>query len=81
MSISYQFELWKNIVNDFKRMQLALVNSGKLAKSIRDASHVADGIIRPWKREYETKSGAFSKKRLVSAQVVVKLNQFIKLTA
>jgi hypothetical protein len=30
-------------------MQLALLNSGKLAKSILDADLVADGIIRPWK--------------------------------
>jgi transposase len=38
------------------------------AKSLREEYNVADGIIRRWKREYEAKSGDFSKKRVVSAQ-------------
>ena len=45
-----------------------LLKSGKSTKSLREAYHVADGIIRPWKREYEAKSGDFSKKRVVAAE-------------
>jgi transposase len=37
-------------------------------KKLREADHVTDGIISPWQREYEAKSGDFSKKRVVSAQ-------------
>jgi transposase len=69
------------MVNDFKRMQLALLNSEKIAKSILDAYHVAKVRIRPWKREYDAMSGYFSKKRLVSAQELLKFNQFIKIAA
>ena len=49
-------------------MLVALLKSGKTAKSLREEYNVADGIIRRWKREYEAKSGDFSKKRVVSAQ-------------
>jgi hypothetical protein len=37
--------------NDFKIMRLALLKSGKIAKSLREAYPVADGIISLWNRE------------------------------
>jgi transposase len=58
----------KKYDNDFKIMLVALLKSGKTAKSLSEEYNVADGIIRRWKREYEAKSGDFSKKRVVSAQ-------------
>ena len=58
----------KKYDNDFKRMLVELLKSGKTAKSLSEEYNVADGIIRRWKREYEAKSGDFSKKRAVSAE-------------
>ena len=49
-------------------MRVALLKSGKTAKSLSEEYNVADGIIRRWRREYQAKSGDFSKKRLVSSE-------------
>jgi transposase len=58
----------KKYDNDFKLMLVELLKSGKTAKSLSEEYNVADGIIRRWRREYQAKSGDFSKKRLVSSE-------------
>ncbi|WP_159291527.1 transposase, partial [Tenacibaculum maritimum] len=54
--------------NDFKVMLVELLKSGRKAKSLSEEYGVNDGIIRRWKREYEAKSGDFSKKRELSVE-------------
>lgn len=58
----------KKYENDFKVMIVELLKSGRTVKEISDEYAINDGIIRRWKREYESKSGDFSKKREVSIQ-------------
>jgi transposase len=58
----------KQYENDFKVMIVELLKSGRTAKEISDEYNINDGIIRRWRREYESKSGDFSKKREVSIQ-------------
>lgn len=58
----------KKYENDFKVMIVELLKSGRTAKELSDEYAINDGIIRRWKREYESKSGDFSKKREVSIQ-------------
>jgi transposase len=40
---------------------------GKAAKEISEEYNIQDIVIRRWRREYEAKSGDFSKKRVMSA--------------
>ncbi|CAA0152493.1 transposase DNA binding site ISRme3 [Tenacibaculum maritimum] len=54
--------------NDFKVMLVELLKSGRKAKSLSEEYGVNDGVIRRWKREYEAKSGDFSKKRELSVE-------------
>ena len=56
----------KKYDNDFKVMIVALLKSGRKAKELSDEYSINNGIIRRWKREYDAKSGDFSKKREVS---------------
>lgn len=53
--------------NDFKVMIVELLNSGRRVKEVSDEYSLNDSMIRRWKREFETKSGDFSKKREMSA--------------
>ena len=54
--------------NDFKVMIVELLKSGRTAKELSDEYGINDGIIRRWRREYESKSGDFSKKREMSIE-------------
>ena len=54
--------------NEFKAMIAELLISGKRAKEISEEYNIQDGVIRRWRREYETKSGDLSKKRTVSTE-------------
>lgn len=54
--------------NDFKVMLVELLKSGRTAKELSSEYTVNSSIIRRWRREYEAKSGDFSKKREVSVQ-------------
>ncbi|CAA0147306.1 transposase DNA binding site ISRme3 [Tenacibaculum maritimum] len=54
--------------NDFKVMLVELLKSGRKAKSLSEEYGVNEGVIRRWKREYEAKSGDFSKKRELSVE-------------
>ncbi|WP_159242905.1 transposase, partial [Tenacibaculum maritimum] len=49
-------------------MLVELLKSGRKAKSLSEEYDVNDGVIRRWKREYEAKSGDFSKKRELSVE-------------
>jgi len=58
----------KKYENDFKIMIVELLESGRKVKEISDEYSINGGMIRRWRREYEAKSGDFSKKREVSQQ-------------
>ena len=58
----------KKYENDFKIMIVELLESGRKVKEISDEYSINGGIIRRWRREYEAKSGDFSKKREISQQ-------------
>jgi transposase len=53
--------------NEFKTMIAELLISGKTAKEVSEEYNIQEWLIRRWRREYEVKSGDFSKKRVVSA--------------
>jgi transposase len=54
--------------NEFKTMIAELLISGKTAKEVSEEyNNIQEWLIRRWRREYEVKSGDFSKKRVVSA--------------
>jgi transposase len=58
----------KKYENDFKVMLVELLKSGRKATELSEEYSINSGIIRRWRREYEAKSGDFSKKRFVSAE-------------
>lgn len=58
----------KKYENDFKVMMVELLKSGRTAKELSDEYGINDGMIRRWRREYESKSGDFSKKREMSIE-------------
>ena len=53
--------------NDFKVTMVELLKSGKKEKELCQEYNLCDGVIRRWRREYESKSGDFSKKKELSA--------------
>ena len=53
----------KKYENDFKVMLVELIKSGRSVKELSEEYEVSSGIIRRWNREFEAKSGDFSKKR------------------
>ena len=53
--------------NDFKVMLVDLLKSGRTVKELGDEYSINSSMIRRWRREYEAKSGDFTKKREVSA--------------
>ncbi len=54
--------------NDFKVMIVELLKSGRTAKELSVEYAINSGIIRRWKREFQAKSGDFSKKRALSSE-------------
>lgn len=54
--------------NEFKSMIAELLISGKTAKEVSEEYDIQDGLTRRWRREYESKSGDLSKKRVISAE-------------
>jgi len=60
----------KKYENDFKVMIVELLKSGRKTKEISDEYGLKDGIARRWRREYESKSGDFSKKEELSAEAL-----------
>ena len=53
---------------EFKVMLVELLNSGRKVQEVSDEYGLNANMLRRWKREYEAKSGDFSKKREVSPE-------------
>lgn len=53
---------------EFKVMLVELLNSGRKVQEVSDEYGLNGNMLRRWKREYEAKSGDFSKKREVSQE-------------
>ena len=58
----------KKYENDFKVMIVELLKSGRKVKEVSEEYDLNDSMVRRWRREYEIKSGDFSKKREVSSE-------------
>ena len=58
----------KKYENDFKVTIVELLKSGRKVKEVSEEYNLNDSMLRRWRREYEIKSGDFSKKREVSAE-------------
>tara|TARA_R110002126_G_scaffold139966_2_gene284813 strand:- start:324 stop:605 length:282 start_codon:yes stop_codon:yes gene_type:complete len=57
----------KVYANDFKIMIVELLKSGKSLKEISEEYGLNDSMLRRWRREFDSKSGDFSKKIELSA--------------
>jgi transposase len=53
----------KQYENDFKVMVVELLKSGRKTKEVSDEYNLSDGIARRRRRDYEAKSGDFSKRK------------------
>ena len=58
----------KKYENDFKVMIVELLKSGRKVKEVSEEYDLNDSMVRRWRREYEIKSGDFSKKREISSE-------------
>lgn len=58
----------KSYENDFKVLIVELVKSGRPAKEVGDEYDLNANMIRRWVREYEAKSGDFTKKKELSQE-------------
>jgi transposase len=58
----------KKYENDFKVLIVELLKSGRTVKEVSDEYSLNDSMVRRWRREYESKSGDFSKKRTLSPE-------------
>ena len=54
--------------NDFKVLIVELVKSGRSAKEVGNEYDLNANMIRRWIREYEAKSGDFTKKKELSQE-------------
>jgi len=60
----------KSYENDFKVLMVELVKSGRSAREVGDEYGLNANMIRRWVREYEAKSGDFTKKRELSPEEI-----------
>lgn len=67
----------KVYANDFKIMIVELLKCGKSLKEISEEYGLNDSMLRRWRREFDSKSGDFSKKIELSA-VEVELKKLKK---
>lgn len=58
----------KKYDNDFKVMIVELLQSGGKTKDIGIEYNLDSSMIRRWRREYEAKSGDFSKKKELTSE-------------
>ena len=58
----------KKYENDFKVTIVELLKSGRKVKEVSEEYNLNDSMLRRWRREYEIKSGDFSKKREISSE-------------
>jgi transposase len=56
--------------NDFKVLIVELVKSGRPIKEVSAEYNLNDSMVRRWRREYETKSGDFTKKKELSQEEI-----------
>lgn len=56
--------------NEFKVMMVELVESGRTPKEVGEEYNLDAGMIRRWRREYESKKGDFSKKKAITTEAV-----------
>ncbi len=56
----------KMYANDFKVMIVELLKSGRKVSELSKEYTLAEGMLRRWRREYESKLGDFSKKKELS---------------
>ncbi len=54
--------------NDFKVLIAELVKSGRPVKEVSEEYDLDGSMIRRWRREYEAKSGDFTKKKELSQE-------------
>ena len=52
--------------NEFKTMIVNLLNSGRTAKELSSEYDIEYSSIHRWKREFRSKSGDFSKKKVLT---------------
>ena len=60
----------KKYEDDFKIMIVELLKSGRKTREVSEEYDLKDGIARRWRREYEAKSGDFSKKKELSVEAL-----------
>lgn len=53
--------------NDFKVMIVDLLNTGRSVKEVSDEYSLDASMLRRWRKQFDLKSGDFSKPRQVSA--------------
>jgi len=58
----------KKYENDFKVLIAELLISGRTVKEVSEEYGLNDSMIRRWRREYEAKSGDFTKKKELSKE-------------
>ena len=58
----------KKYENDFKETIVELLKSGRKVKEVSEEYDLNDSMVSRWRREYEIKSGDFSKKREISSE-------------
>lgn len=60
----------KKYANDFKVLIVELIKSGRSVKEVSDEYGLNASTTRRWRREYESKSGDFTKQRERSHQEI-----------
>ena len=58
----------KKYENDFKVMIVELLKSGRTVKEVSEEYVLNGSMVRRWRREYQIKSGDFTKKRELTAE-------------
>mgnify|MGYP003483135630 FL=1 len=60
----------KTYENDFKVLIVELLKSGRPVKELSEEYGLNDSMIRRWRREYEVKSGDFTKQKEPSPEEI-----------
>lgn len=60
----------KTYENDFKVLIVELLKSGRPVKEVSEEYGLNDSMIRRWRREYEAKSGDFSRQKEISPEEI-----------
>lgn len=60
----------KKYKNDFKVLIVELVKSGRTVKEVSEEYGLDGSMVRRWRREYEAKSGDFTKKKELTKEEI-----------